>query len=138
MKNFSLLFLLLIGGAVYAQGIEGIWRTDELLTYRVKEQYVMTFVNRNDETVEVALYGNFIVFKDDGTFTSNYAAPCGNDCFTSSEGVFTYKGQDQIVLTLHQVEQSGTCSSSRVETVELGVYDIQREKDYLLLSKHKK
>lgn len=138
MKVYTLLLGLLLSGCSYAQAWVGTWKTNELITYKTVEEYVLTPVNLASDATKMERFGNFIEFKEDLTFSCYYAAPCGNDCFTSTTGVYAIVGKNQMALTLNRLQQEGMCTQSREETVKLGVYDIIKEKDILRLVKRKK
>lgn len=137
MKTYTLLMGVLLSGFSYAQEWVGTWKTNELITYKAIEEYVLTPANLAADATKMERFGNFIVFNADQTFESYYTAPCGNDCFTSTAGVYTIPKDNQMTLTLHRLEQNGMCMQSREETVELGVYNIIKGKELLRLVKRK-
>lgn len=137
MKLYTLLMGFLLSGFSYAQEWVRTWKTNELITYKTIEEYVLTPANLAADATKIERFGNFIVFNADQTFESYYTAPCGNDCFTSTAGVYTVTKDNQMTLTLYRLEQNGMCMQFREETVELGVYDIIKEKELLRLVKRK-
>ncbi|WP_353159740.1 hypothetical protein [Myroides odoratus] len=138
MKIYIVLMGFLLSSLSYAQDWIGTWKTNELITYEAMDEYVLTPANLTVEATKMERFGNFIEFKEDQTFSCYYTAPCGNDCFTSTAGVYTIIGKNQIVLTLQRLQQDGMCMQSREETVELGVYDIRKEKEIVHIVKHRK
>ncbi|WP_410878359.1 hypothetical protein [Myroides sp. DW712] len=138
MKINILLLGFLLSGFTYAQDWVGTWKTNELITYKTIEEYVLTPANLAADATKIERFGNFIVFNADQTFESYYTAPCGNDCFTTTAGIYTIKDENQIALTLYRLNQEGMCMQSRTETVDLGIYDILKEKDSMRLVKRKK
>ncbi len=56
------------------------------------------------------VYGNSISYQK-GKFYSYYSAPCGNDCFPSSEGTYKIMSDNLIEITLLAFNQSGECPS---------------------------
>ena len=138
MKINILLLGFLLSGFTYAQDWVGTWKTNELITYKRVDEYVLTPANLTADATKIERFGDFIEFKEDQTFSCYYTAPCGNDCFTSTAGVYKIVGANQIALTLHHLQQEGMCMQSREETVELGVYEIVKEKELLRLVQRKK
>lgn len=138
MKKYSVLIALLLSGFSHAQDWVGTWKTNELITYKVVEEYVLTPANQAADAIKMEWFGDFIVFNADQTFESYYTAPCGNDCFTTTAGVYTVTKNNQITLILHRLEQYGMCMQSREEMVNLGTYDLIKEKDSVRLVKRKK
>lgn len=138
MKKYIVLVVLLLSGLSHAQDWVGVWKTNALITYEAVDEYKLTPANQSADATKIERFGNFIAFNADLTFDSYYTAPCGNDCFTTTAGVYTVAKNNQITLTLHRLNQEGMCMQSREEILVLGIYDIIKEKNGVRLVKHKK
>ncbi len=138
MKKYSVLIALVVSGSSHAQDWVGTWKTNELITYKTVDEYVLTPANQAANATKMERFGDFIVFNADQTFESYYTAPCGNDCFTTTAGIYTITKNNQIALTLHRLNQEGMCMQSREETADLGTYDVIKEENQMRLVKCKK
>lgn len=81
-------------------------------------------------------FGYFVEFKEDNTFQAYYRASCGNDCFTSTNGIYTIKGNSVEIFVL-SAQQSGFCSDPKqFSNKKMGTFQIiQNNKDELLLKR---
>ena len=61
-------------------------------------------------------WGYFLMFNEDGTFETDYSAPCGMDCFTQVKGTYVDDGQE-LRLTIKEIIRDGLCSKES-ETFE--------------------
>ena len=119
MKHIILLLLLGVCSSAFAQKkIIGKWYLIELFGERNPvEMY------RLQRTTQVRA-GYHINFAKDKTFYSTYFAPCGLDCFVSTEG--TYKRVDRHYLSFHVHTFSvhgGGCEKEREKRdTDLGKY----------------
>jgi len=73
-------------------------------------------------------WGNKIKFSSDSTFSCNYSARCGNDCFPSSNGVYRVMDSSRIQLILKKVRQKGDCEHfDKSLNKTLGIYSIDKK-----------
>lgn len=105
-RNFflALLFINLLVTS-HSQGFYGEWKIDHLITYSPKSEYVLTPL---DTTVRYD-YGNRINMKVDHSFQTSYSAWCGNDCFTTSMGKFTFLDENYVQFRIDTVFRHGDC-----------------------------
>lgn len=137
MKILHLVLILFSGYFIQAQALVGTWKTDAVVAYDVREYYVLTPANKTEEATKMERYGSFVVFSEDYTFQSYYTAPCGNDCFTTTDGTYEYLDKNTVKLTLHRVHQSGMCQDTQNKKVVLGVFEIVQNKECTRLEKRK-
>jgi hypothetical protein len=107
----SLLFIFIIVDCSFSQSIVREWKIDRLILNETQNEYKLTSVNENPEGRFSYDYGNHLRFKEDGTFQSWYTAPCGNDCFTTSSGIYNWVDDTHIELTLDTITYSWFCST---------------------------
>jgi hypothetical protein len=69
-------------------------------------------------------WGHFISFTQN-TFSTNYSAPCGNDCFTSVTGTYEVFGRNRVKIFVENISRSGFCSQkSETPNESFGFYTI--------------
>ncbi|WP_158961655.1 hypothetical protein [Myroides fluvii] len=137
MRILHLLLVFFSGYFAQAQALAGTWKTNAVFTYNIQEYYVLTPANTTEEASKMERYGSFVVFSEDDTFQSYYTAPCGNDCFTTTDGTYEYLDKNTVKLTLHRLHQSGMCQDAQNKKVVLGVFDIVQNKEGTRLVKRK-
>lgn len=76
-------------------------------------------------------------FLDDEKFTTYDSWECGNDCFTTVYGRYSFTGVDQVEMQVDSIGQSGTCQSpTRIfKPSKKVVFDISKEKTQLKLTR---
>lgn len=101
------------------------------------------FISEDDETYNLYPvadsmgfdWGNFISFTAK-TFSTDYSAPCGNDCFTSVSGTYKFVGVNRIEVYVKNISRSGFCSIESEEPKKsYGIYLIEKTPTGLLISK---
>lgn len=79
-------------------------------------------------------WGNFISFTDK-TFSTDYSAPCGNDCFTSVTGTYKFVGVNRIKVYVENISRSGFCSAKSEEPKKsFGIYLIEKTSTGLMMT----
>ncbi len=100
--------------------LQGSWKIDKLITQKPAKEYILS---KRDES-KGNQYGNNITFKPDGTFFSDYSAPCGNDCFGSSTGKYKIINESYICILLEHEWRHGNCDFSDLDsTNKISAYD---------------
>lgn len=76
-------------------------------------------------------------FLDDEKFTTYDSWECGNDCFTTVYGRYSFTGTDQVEMQVDSIGQSGTCQSpTRIfKPSKKVIFDISKEKTQLKLTR---
>lgn len=83
-------------------------------------------------------WGNFISFTDKA-FSTDYSAPCGNDCFTSVTGTYKFVGFNRIEVYVETINRSGFCSTkSETPKKVFGIYLIEKTPTGLQIRKSQK
>lgn len=109
--KWLIIFLLTNAFAAFSQNpFEGEWKIDYLIGYGGEKasyfnEYLLYKLQGEDRN-----YGNNVAFLD-GKFTCWYSAPCGNDCFPSSEGNFKMIDESHVVFELDTIYIGGYCST---------------------------
>jgi hypothetical protein len=91
-----------------AQNLSGNeWRINTIIGWDTlnTQEYLLTRTNEN------LLSGDVINFNADNTFEAHYVAPCGNDCFPSSVGTYSFTDKDHIRINIHQLDRKGDCET---------------------------
>lgn len=137
MKNTLIIFSLLISCLSFSQNIIGKWQIPIVLWNKAENQYKLSKTNNNEYLYNT--YGNFIEFKQDGTFESYYSAPCGTDCFPESKGQYQLISKNKIILVVTHISQNEFCKENFEKNGKwsLGTYKIIKSKQDLFLKKIK-
>lgn len=135
MKQFILLFSLLLSAfcgiaqnEISSQDlISSTWKIDKIVG--LDSANISEFVIQPVDTSNgFWMWGNTIKFGKDSIFTCTYSAPCGNDCFPSSKGIYTIIDSSKIQLRLKEIQQSGDCRNfEKTLNRVLGTYQIQKQ-----------
>lgn len=134
MKTLLVLFSIFGSCFAYGQSLLGKWKIEKVLWNDAQPIYHLTQIPADASAF--AHYGNSIAFKADKTFVSNYSAPCGNDCFPSSNGNYRFIGKNQVELVVKEINQSGDCKNIHEKgTWKLGTYLITPTENGLVLKK---
>jgi hypothetical protein len=148
MRNYTLLVLLMsivsclssqenyVGfkNAKHHSGVFEIqqkWRINKLISDAETKEYILTPQSPNS----FENYGNNIIFNQDQTFRSSYSAPCGNDCFTSTEGKYKIIDENYMCFYLDEITQSGECSGNSKPNEDLGLFYYYKYENGFLLMK---
>ena len=67
-------------------------------------------------------YGYSIDFSE-GTFITNYSAPCGVDCFTTTTGTYEFVGAMKIKIYVSTIERSGFCQLKNENNIKKRVLE---------------
>jgi hypothetical protein len=133
MKN-KLLILLLFTISISAKSqieITGKWKIDFLISAENQNNYKLT---KPQENVFYDRYGNFLELRENGTFTSFNAAPCGNDCFHTNSGKYYIKNEKNISFQILHLNVSGDCENIDKEVdIEIGLFEIIKNDDFIKL-----
>lgn len=110
------------------------WRSDyHCFSSDTVNEYILT----TKEDLQWS-WGNSIHFTD-STFSTDYTAPCGLDCFTSIIGSYKYLDTDQIEIYVETIDRNGFCQNSDTGTQIIrrsyGVYRIEQTENGLKLIK---
>lgn len=132
MKKLLILnLLILMFQYSEAQSLIGKWKINTLITKAETEEYIL-FPNNEGK---LGFYGNNLFINSDGTFTSSYGAPCGNDCFTTTVGKYEFKDNTHIRFHLEKITRQGECIGSSEPNLDLGLFYIHNDKDKTRLIK---
>ncbi len=146
MKKIGLLlFVFIVQMASAQESLVGSWKIDHIIGYKNsweagenENEYMITPPRLMKENMEMFDYGNWVVFKDNQTFTSYYTAPCGNDCFPSSYGRYELLEDDQIKIWVDSIFVRGFCKEKELHPKkELGVFVIEKSNGGFHLIKKK-
>lgn len=81
-------------------------------------------------------FGKSATFNEDGSFTSGYSAPCGNDCFTDAVGKYIFTDNQHIRIVVDKVSVTGDCAHRNdAPHKNLGIYFIVKKNDKVRLIK---
>ena len=116
-------------GVVPQVKLEGRYKINALITDAPINEYVLY------PAEELDLFGNSVIFKADGSFTSAYSADCGNDCFTSSVGRYVWTNDVHVRLVADNIRITGDCQNKHYAPhKDLGVYMVvENDKDIRLI-----
>ncbi len=142
MKRLALLFLIsFISFSFVAQAEKPFYpvklnNTEWRLSGRCLESVeqsefsIYTIQHSNDISHR---WGYFITFSD-RTFSTNYRARCGVDCFTSVSGTYEWRSDDTIEFFVETIQRNGYCQKeSEAPRKSFGVFRISSsEKGFLL------
>ena len=116
------------------------WSISTIIAHEgtVNKELYLTKIPKQD-TEDFFPNGNFIHFNTNGTFTCDYAAECGNDCFPESNGKYSFIGAEQLAFKVDSFATSGFCDEIHLnfKPNEL-VYDIIQTSDSTFVLKNKK
>jgi len=109
--------------------LAGRYKINNLILDTPVNEYVLYPANEHN------LFGNSVIFKADGAFTSAYSADCGNDCFTSSSGRYAWADDDYIRLVADSISVTGDCPQNEYAPhKDLGLYMVvKNDKDIRLI-----
>ncbi|BCY28521.1 hypothetical protein [Flavobacterium okayamense] len=131
------LILLFTSFKLSGQSLENsIWQINDVFGNNGEylDEYQLTKVEKQDERISF-VYGNSITFYQT-SFSSNYSAPCGNDCFPSSSGNYKIISNNQIETTQFTFDQSGDCETIHKKMKIKTLYQIvQKSKSNIILKK---
>lgn len=121
---------------LYGQDVLGTWKVDAVLWKTSRQVYHLQRLDSSDE----GIYGNYLIFNRDNTFESYYTAFCGNDCFSSSKGVYKILKNNRIKLVLKEVRRKGFEVPDCLEIHEkgvwsLGIYSLKKTEQGVILTK---
>lgn len=118
---------------VFSQGLVGRWGISKVFWNKAEAEYELSKANSKEKWA----YGNFIEFKEDGTFESFYVAECGNDCFPTSKGVYQLLSKHRVELMVTYISQNEFCEKAFEKNGKwhLGTYKIIHSEEGVLLSK---
>lgn len=69
-------------------------------------------------------WGYTLTFSKDGTFQTQYSAPCGVDCFTSVSGHYMLLPDQRVEIYVKDIHRSGYCTKkSEQPGKSFGIYD---------------
>lgn len=116
----SFAFLLSLNSL--GQQLFGEWKVDYLLLDSIRSEFNLTPVqvkqkNHHDD-------GNHFELKKEGSFRCWYTAPCGNDCFTTSQGTFKLIGEQHIEFFIDTITKHGSCrmTEQHVYPIKAGIF----------------
>lgn len=133
--TFKIILLVTFLGSNFlkAQDLQGEWKINTVLVDTLVQDYSL-------DTLSTAhfSYGNHLKLNLDGTFNSWYSAPCGNDCFTSSNGTYTQLDSNHYQFIIENVSYSGTCrnrTSPYTFPLNLGSFIVVKKENTIHLVK---
>lgn len=99
-----------------------------------RESYTLTKNNDDDTNFQ---YGYSISFGD-GTFSTSYSAPCGNDCFPSTYGTYKFINDFTIEIYVDSISRSGYCQLESEEPKRsYGLYKLTIKPESIIIDKIK-
>ncbi|MEX1001050.1 MAG: hypothetical protein WDZ35_02960 [Crocinitomicaceae bacterium] len=109
------------------------WKTN--ISCFEDEEVVAYELSSYPSLTETRSWGYFINFTD-STFETHYSAPCGNDCFTSVSGSYTYITGNKIEVYVASISRGGFCQKkSEYPKKKYGTYEITATSKGLRLKK---
>lgn len=122
MKALLSLFIVCISLSSYGQDLNQKWSSNKVIWNEPELSYSLNYINENNKE-----FGYFIELKKDKTFVSYYSAKCGNDCFSSSKGIYKWVDKNKIRLIVKEIKQSGECNEIHKKgSWDLGIYTIKK------------
>jgi hypothetical protein len=116
-------FVLVFTNSVKSQNIQGEWMINSLLIDSLVKNYTLDTLS----TERFSNYGNHFKLNADGTFNSWYTAPCGNDCFTSSNGTYSQLDSNHFNFVIENVSFRKECynrTSPYVFPLDIGSFHV--------------
>lgn len=137
-KYLAVLGLVLCVNSFAANPMETI-SGHYMISHVINESSNQTYVLMPIRPERGYMYGNHIMFEpSNSTFKSSYSAPCGNDCFPSSQGTYQMEGERHVRLHLTNVAQHGFCEENydRAVQQDLGLFliDVNQENGGITLT----
>lgn len=127
------LFFLFLSLQCFGQNLVGIWKINALLGVKDENEYQLTSI---DSAKRYYTYGNKLQLDAKGTFTSNYSADCGNDCFTTSSGTYQRIDSTHLRFYLKHISIVGDCKHEENSfEKDLGIFYISQKDKYFKLIK---
>ncbi|MEN7550062.1 hypothetical protein AAG747_19220 [Rapidithrix thailandica] len=130
LKSVVIIAVLMCFQDLNAQSIIGKYYINKIIGRNLNDsdEFILTEIKPNEKKEYV--YGNIITFNEDYSFTCTYFAPCGNDCFPSSDGTFELITNNKIKLLVKGYSQEGDCESKLIKlNFNLGIYCISTESE---------
>ena len=126
-KCVLLIFLSSLIANSFCQSLKlTTWKIDQVIGVDTNNIQEFT-LKKVDTTNQFWSWGNILKFSSDGTFTCEYSAPCGNDCFPSSNGLYSIDSS-KVTLILKEFRQKGYCENLyRTPNRVLGDYVVKKQ-----------
>lgn len=133
MKYLLTIMITVFFSNIYSQNlISRYWNISEIIGGDIEntQEYIL---REKDNTDSIPSYGMNIIFKKDNSFNCQYLARCSNDCFPSSEGIFTIIDEEHVNLFVEKYLQWGDCESRNLRLhLNLGNYYISKQSDKIV------
>ncbi len=111
----------------YVKPLNGLWYINGVIGANFQDTIKLTKVVLKEG--EQMSYGTSIDIKD-GIYEDSYGAPCGNDCFPSSNGKFTMISENQLTVFVKNFKQWGDCENfDKTLNKDLGIYTLMKISD---------
>ena len=81
-----------------------------------QESYTLSEIEDDDW-----IWGRFVSFNEN-SFSGDYSAPCGNDCFVTTNGTYQFIKEQTIFVNVEYISRSGFCEDYGVDTVGFKAY----------------
>jgi len=98
--------------------LQGKWRINHLIINSEIKEYGLS--PQNPDIFKN--YGNNVSLNTNLTFVSDYSAPCGNDCFTTTKGKYKIIDENYICFYLEEITRRGDCSENSQPNKDLGLF----------------
>lgn len=141
MRTLFAIIILSTCCNVYAQREDGAFNPDIKIRGSRWKSNIHCFVNENAENYTLTPvsdlewnWGNFISFSD-STFSTNYSAPCGLDCFTNVYGTYRLVGHNRVEIYVETISRNGVCNEETGEfeiNKSFGFYRFESRNDGLV------
>ena len=128
----KILFLLLLPITCFAQDeISNFWEYGTRgISEVINDKNDSYWISR--DLIQEPSYGRYLNLNDDGTFNSGNSAPCDNDCFYHSDGIFKKIDETHIRLQINSSSQTSLCPDGEKfnrEPRDLGIFEIKTYED---------
>lgn len=139
---FGILLFLVKFGHAQPTSVE-----DELISFSWKSpmaifeepgqlSYSFKAFDESDYTDITERWGYFLRFHADGTFSTNYHAPCGLDCFTRITGTYEWRGENLLELRVMHISRSELCAKTSEQVDKsYGIFQVKLAEGKLSLIK---
>ena len=108
-KCILLIFLTSLTASSFCQSLKSTtWKIDQIIGVDTNNIQEFT-LKKVDTTNQFWSWGNIVKFSSDSTFTCEYSARCGNDCFPSSNGLYNTIDSSKVTIILKEFKQEGDC-----------------------------
>jgi len=111
------------------------WRVDQS-PFENEDTKVYNLSLLNENETEFYYHWGYSISFDEATFSSNYSAPCGNDCFTSVSGEYKFVDYLTISVKVLSIERRMFCNKeSEKPNKNYGNYQLEKKENGWIIKK---